>query len=199
MDEVARLKQPMIIFQEHLDVPYKDAAVVRQDDRTGGQLLAENVLASNVRSVFYLVPALPWPAVEEREAGIRKAFYRRDVAFRVVQCGKGDLADTQLWLSRAIDEFGVPNAVMAANDQMGISAMKLLQQRGLRIPTDVRITGFNAFEFCEYANPILTTIRSAAYQMGSMGADIMLERLQVGTFSLRQKVISVELQVGGST
>ena len=61
------------------------------------------------------------------------------------------------------------------------------------------ITGFNAFEFWQYTTPVLTTVRSPAYEMGARGADEILNRLTAGGFEQSEIVFPVELQPGGST
>jgi LacI family transcriptional regulator len=77
--------------------------------------------------------------------------------------------------------------------------MKLIVSRGKRVPHDVAITGFNAFDFWEYTDPVLTTVRSPAYEMGSRGGEEILKRLTDGAFARREIVFPVSLQRGTST
>jgi LacI family transcriptional regulator len=93
----------------------------------------------------------------------------------------------------------IPDAVMGANDQIGIAAMKWLRRKDLRVPDDVLVTGYNAFEFWNYSDPVLTTVHSPAYEMGARGGEAILERLKSGKFDRRDEVLPVSLQVGGST
>ena len=82
---------------------------------------------------------------------------------------------------------------------MGIAAMKLMAVRKLKVPNDIVITGFNAFEFSQYTSPVLTTVRSPAYELGARGGVEILHRLKEGRFSQAEIVYPVELQKGGST
>jgi len=82
---------------------------------------------------------------------------------------------------------------------MGIAAMKLMATHGRRVPGDVAITGFNAFEFWKFTDPVLTTIRSPAYDMGARGGEEILARLANGVFDRHEIVYPVELQRGAST
>ena len=75
--------------------------------------------------------------------------------------------------------------------------MKLMAARGRRVPGDVAITGFNAFEFWKFTDPVLTTIRSPAYEMGARGGEEILARLASGAFGRREIVYPVEFQRGG--
>ena len=118
---------------------------------------------------------------------------------RVVKCGDGEIGDTQAALDRDTAEHGLPDAIIAGNDQMGIAAMKLMASRRLKVPRDVAITGFNAFEFWQYTSPVLTTVRSPAYEMGARGGAEILKRLMDGRFERSEIVYPVQLQPGGST
>ena len=148
-----------------------------------------------------LVPSTIWPAIEERVAGVKDVVRKAGMGskLRIVPCGNADFRDTQAALGEEIAQGGVPDAILAGNDQMGIAAMKLIAARGLAVPGDVAITGFNAFEFWQYTEPMLTTIRSAAYEMGALGGDELLKRLTAGQFERREIVLPVVLQRGGST
>ena len=61
------------------------------------------------------------------------------------------------------------------------------------------VTGFNAFEFWRYTDPVLTTVHSPAYEMGARGGAEIVERLKNGVFGERDIVYPVGLKVGTST
>lgn len=195
------LGQPVLVFQDTLRFPGADLCTIRQADRDGGRLVGLEVLRLGARRLAMLIPSVHWPAIAERVRGVREAV-RESAAgalLRVVKCGDAELGDTQAALERDIAEHGLPDAVIAGNDQMGIAAMKLMAQRGLKMPRDVAITGFNAFEFWQYTTPVLTTVRSPAYEMGHRGGGEILKRLSDGRFDQPEIVFPVELQPGGST
>ena len=201
VESLLALGQPLVVFQDTLKFPDADLCTIRQADRDGGRLVAREALKPGARNAAMLIPDVRWPAIMERLKGVRQAIRERapGAALRVVACGDAELHDTQAALARDIAEHGVPDAIIAGNDQMGIAAMKLLTARGLRVPQDVAITGFNAFEFWEYTTPVLTTVRSPAYEMGARGGSEILTRLNEGRFERAEIVYPVELQPGGST
>ena len=195
------LKQPVVAFQETLRIPGRDLCIVRQNDREGGRMIANEAIAAGAKRLIMLVPKLYWPAIGERIKGGRAAI--RDsgtnAALRVVRCQDNAFHEIQSALARDIEENGLPDAVLAGNDQIGIAATKLMVGRGLKVPRDVLITGFNAFDFWQYTDPVLTTVRSPAYEMGARGAAAVLNRLKTGGFAEPEIVFSVELLRGEST
>ncbi len=201
VEAMLALGQPLVVFQDILQFRNADLCLIRQADDEGGRMVAEEVLRLGARKVIMLVTSVHWPAIAERERGVREAIRRHGsmVELRIVECGDAELNDTQAALSRAIAANGLPDAIIAGNDQMGIAAMKLMSARKLKVPNDIVITGFNAFEFAQYTSPVLTTVRSSAYELGARGGIEVLRRLEEGRFAQAEIVYPVELQKGGST
>ena len=69
------------------------------------------------------------------------------------------------------------NAVVSANDNMAIGALQALQERGVRVPDDVVVTGFDDIEETQAVVPTLTTVRCPWHRLGRNSVDLMLSRL----------------------
>ncbi len=201
LGQLLDLRQPVLAFQEKPPRKQADLCVICQDDRRGGELLGAHLIAKGAHRLAMLVPHLIWPAIREREAGIRRAITATgaDARLEFLDCGDVSMPETQSALARYIKTHGLPDAVVAGNDQMGIAALKLFREQGVAVPGRVLVTGFNAFEFWHYSDPLLTTVRSAAYEIGVKGGEAMVDRLQRGAFRERGIVLPVELLLGGST
>jgi LacI family transcriptional regulator len=192
--------QPLVVFQETAPEWLDDTMSIRQDDRAGARMLGERLLARGARRLLMLNEVRVWPALERREQGFRDAIEASGVEaeLAVVRCRTTTMHDTQAALAYHAERHKLPDAVLGGNDQMGIAALQWAHGQGLRVPDDVRITGFNAFDFWAYSRPALTTVRSPAYEMGELGGECLLERLDAGVFTAREIVMPVELQIGGS-
>ena len=83
-------------------------------------------------------------------------------------------------------------AVFAFNDVSAIGAIRALEEMGLRIPTDVSVLGFDDIYAAAFHNPALTTIRQPLFEMGSLAALTLLERLQNGSSEDVPATLSVE-------
>lgn len=68
-------------------------------------------------------------------------------------------------------------AVVAANDRLALGCYDALRERGLRIPDDVSVIGYNDIQFADKFDPPLTTIRIPHYQIGVKAAQLLLEAL----------------------
>ena len=199
---LSQLNQPIVAFQE-VDLPpdLPDVCVIRQQDRKGGRLIAEHVRERGARKFGVLMPSILRPGASQRLLGIRDglAEFADEPHCTFIPCGDMGFAITQAAVGDYLDTHGVPDAFLSLNDHMGIAAMKLLRKRGLEVPRDVMVTGFNGMEYLQYADPVLTTIKSRAYEMGAAAARALLDRLTSGRFAEREIVLPIELVVGGST
>jgi LacI family transcriptional regulator len=75
-------------------------------------------------------------------------------------------------------------AIVCYNDEFAIGAIRALMDRGLRVPDDVSIVGFDDIQAAAYHNPSLTTIRQPLRQMGVVSARVLLQRIRgQATFS----------------
>ena len=82
-----------------------------------------------------------------------------------------------------------PTAVFCANDIQAIGALSLCRERGLTVPDDISIIGFDDLPATSYTRPKLTTVRVPAHDMGRRAAEILIASIE------RQiPVQSIELQ-----
>ncbi len=77
-----------------------------------------------------------------------------------------------------LDERGADfEAVVAANDDMALGALETLQARGIRVPDDVAVVGFDDVEETEFVTPPLTTVRQSLYKQGKRATEMLLALL----------------------
>lgn len=198
--ELSALRVPVVLMQEQRLPDEADCAIIRQDDFGGGKRVGEHILATGARNCWVLLPEVEWAAMRARMAGAASAFGAVGAPeFKVVRCGDESFDVSYRATLEALRQGPRPDAIIGGNDQMAIAAMKACLEMGLRIPEQVQITGFNAFEIWRYVDPVLTTVRSAAHALGERAAKELIERLKTGHFRQRETVLPVEFQPGKST
>lgn len=200
VDLLRSIGQPIVLFHEKMDRIPDDTLIVRANEFGGAQMLAEHVIERGCRRLTVLVPATEWPANTERVLGFTSAAKRSHLADPdIVYCGDGSFEVTQEAVANYLEKNKLPDAFLATQDQIGIAAVKYLRSRSVVVPQDVMVTGFNAFEFWKYSEPVLTTIRSPAYELGQLAADQIIDRLTRGSFTVQEITASVHFEVGGTT
>jgi DNA-binding LacI/PurR family transcriptional regulator len=177
---------------------------VTADNRGGARLLTEHLLERGHRRIAFVSTRAPWPMVEERLRGYREALRAHGVgADPALEASDGVWApsDGSQMAERLLALPDPPTAIMCGNDLLALGAMRAAKVRGLRVPGDVAVTGFNDFEFAQFVDPPLTTVRVPGYELGRVAAERVIGQLG-GDEPLddagRKVTLPVELQLRGS-
>jgi LacI family transcriptional regulator len=91
-----------------------------------------------------------------------------------------------------------PTALLCGNDYLAAGALAACRGRGLRVPDDISVVGFDDLEIAAYLSSPLTTVRVPAGEIGTVAAQTLLARLETGT-PLRSIELEATLVVRGST
>lgn len=193
------LGQPFVAFQEKPGASATDACFVRQDDHAGAVSLAHYILEKRrAKRAVMFISELSWPAIEQRVSGFSHVFDTKRVMLDLVRCdetrSESIVAAAEAYLARTAP----PDVFIGQNDQVALTVLQVLKRHNIRVPEDVGVCGFNAFPFSSFADPPLTTARSPAYELGRLGAEIILDRLERGHFSKKEHVLPVSLIAGSS-
>lgn len=192
---VAELGLPMMLIGDDLTDGLPDASFVRQENEAGAQALAETVLATGARRILFVRPDHTWPAITQRERGIRRA---AEGIATVETIASSEVAFTDIVRDIGARLASGPriDAVMGGNDAFGIAALHAAADLGIRVPDDLSVTGFNGFQFRYYSAPLLNSAESPAYEIGSEAGRRLLDRIISGRFAGEGCVLGVNLLPG---
>lgn len=142
-------------------------------------------------------------------ASLRLEGYRRALAEAGLEVDESLLGSVGPWhraagaesMAALLDSGATPDAVFALNDALALGAMHELQVRGIRIPEDVAVIGFDAVDEGEYANPSLTTVDPGREQIALTAVRMLSERMSgKGTQRPAERVYAdYRILVRGST
>ena len=101
-------------------------------------------------------------------------------------------------MERLLDQRPDLTAVFAVNDLTALGAIEVARQRGLRIPDDLSVVGFDDIYLAAYANPPLTTVRLPAYEMGRSATHQLIAAIAGDREHGSERFFPVELVPRGS-
>ena len=101
-------------------------------------------------------------------------------------------------MNRLLDRAPELTALFAHNDHMAIGAMRALHDRGLRVPEDCAVVGFDDIDLAPYVIPSLTTVRISFENSGAAAVRLLLDRIERETTVPERVVLPVELVVRSS-
>lgn len=170
---------------------------VRASDRESGREMAEHLIEKGHKRIGFVAAGVPWANVEERHAGYREALeaagIKPDPKLELFEAGWEPSGGGEM-VAKLLDSKKPPTAVMCGSDLLAIGAIREIKRRGMDVPGDIAITGFDDFVFSEYIEPPLTTVRVPAYDMGRQAALILIESLESGKRPSGEMVLPTELR-----
>lgn len=92
-----------------------------------------------------------------------------------------------------------PTAVFCHSDVMALGALSLAKRRGLKVPDDLSIVGFDNIALSEFCDPPLTTVSQPRFDIGREGMLLLLEQMQGHNVNSGSRLLDCELIVRGST
>jgi LacI family transcriptional regulator len=116
----------------------------------------------------------------------------------VVRCGPR-LDDGYRAALTLLDHSPRPTAIVAINDYLALGVLRACAERGLHVPRDVSVAGFDDIETASYLVPALTTVRTNAEEMGRQALRLLLERVRQPDRTCQHTHVPAEIVVRGST
>lgn len=98
-----------------------------------------------------------------------------------------------------LDRYPEITAINCGNDILALGALAAARERGLNVPKDLSITGFDNLEMIPYLSPALTTVNSPSKRMGEQAADLILRQLESDEIKVERIEFDAELVVRETT
>jgi LacI family transcriptional regulator len=168
---------PMVVVGRDLKGP--GLFSLNFDNHGGGYMATQHLVECGHRRIAFIAGDPLQRDALERLAGYRKALAQARIVFDPALVLPGDFTEVGglLAINRLLDSKVPFSAIFAANDQTAIGAALGLYRKGVRVPDDVSLVGFDDLAPARFATPPLTTVRQAVYEMGSQAAMAMLSLL----------------------
>lgn len=100
---------------------------------------------------------------------------------------------------RLLDLAHPPTAIFASSDLMGMGVLQEAQSRGIRVPDDLSVVGFDDIDEAALIVPGLTTVRQPLEEMGRVATRLLVERIEDPGTRPQQLELATELVIRGTT
>ncbi|MEU1438186.1 LacI family DNA-binding transcriptional regulator [Streptomyces sp. NPDC005775] len=178
--EVISRRLPVVMLAGPREIDHLDHIVVANAD--GERELTRHLIEDHgLRRLAFVGGDTDSPDAEARFRGFQEAC--RDAGLPVpdepalrttmMKQAEGALAAESL-LDRAGER---PEAMLFANDQMAVGALRALARRGVRVPLDMAVTGFDGIPLGRIVQPPLTTVRQPIRRLGEQAVELLVQRL----------------------
>jgi len=149
------------------------------NNELGGYLATQALVKHKHKRIAYISGPLDWVDARQRLAGHQRALAEAGVKFDQRLLHEGDYHETggQDALMALFAKKIPFSAVVCANDEMAAGAMAAAHERGLELPRELSIVGFDDAPISRYVYPKLTTIHYPVADMATMAARWVLEHV----------------------
>ncbi len=146
----------------------------------GGYLATKYLINNGHKDIACLSGHFNKAACQERILGFRRAMAEHN--YPVVEDwileGNFECDTAVLAADKIIAMDHKPSAIFCFNDTMALGLMSRLQQRGVRVPEDMSVIGYDNIEISEYFSPPLTTVHQPKRRVGKNAFEILLQRIK---------------------
>lgn len=199
-EQVKRLiarKSPLVLA----DSTVRDVDVVMTSFYEGALKLMQYLLDLGHRRIALIYGVATQGAGRNRLDAYRESLKKADLPVQkdyIANCAP-DLAGGYNAMQRLLDLPERPTAVVVINDLLAIGAMRALSERGLRVPDDISIAGFDDIPIASYLAPALTTVSIQSKEVGRIAANLIFSRLKNPKLAPQRVRIKNELLIREST
>ncbi len=152
---------------------------VRIDNHEAGALVVGHLAELGHTQIATITGPIAQQMSRDRLAGYRLGLARARLEFSEQLVAEGDFSLKSGYeaILKLIDSGVEFTAVTCANDEMAIGALSALQHRGISVPGEVSVAGFDDLRFGAFAIPPLTTVHSPTLEIGETAMRLMLDAL----------------------
>lgn len=161
--------------------PYSEAVPARFfvdiDNVEGGRVATRRLLETGHERVGTITGPQDMNAGISRLRGFRETMAEngREVDPNLVVQGDFSVDGGAAAMAGMLDRGGNPDALFVASDMMAIGALRTLRERGLSVPEDVALVGFDDSLMAQHSTPALTTVHQPTVQMGREMARLLVD------------------------
>ncbi|MNO81376.1 putative HTH-type transcriptional repressor ExuR [compost metagenome] len=169
---------PIVVLNRQID----DRSIINiiSNDREGAYNAGKYLIDSGHQDIAIIEGVEGFKSTQERRDGYIKSLLDHNLPVRndYMISGNYDMHSGYEAMGRLLDLEKPPTAVFCSNDDMAIGAMKAVFERGLQVPDDVSIVGFDDSGFSLFANPSLTTVKRPIEKISEQGAHKLLSLIK---------------------
>lgn len=176
--DVVKRGTPVVCVDRSLRAGNLDKVEI--DNHMGALAAVTHILERGHKRVGIICGPADSSTGRERMRGYKEAHVQAGVPIKseLVRCGDFKQESGRLLAATLLDLPEPPTALFVCNGLMTVGALEEISARGLKIPREIAIVGFDELPLASVFNPPLTLVRQPAYEVGKCAAELLLKRLE---------------------
>ena len=176
LEEVVRDEVPLVVFARRSETVCDQ---VVSDDFGGAFKAIEYLIQTGAKKIAYYSAPLQEQTSLDRFRGYQAALKKYDIPYDkklFLECYTRQ--DALVQTPDFFQQIGVPDAVLAANDQTAAGILQSAKMLGISVPKELQICGFSNDMLTRHTDPMLSTVQRHAKEMGSEAMKLLIARIE---------------------
>jgi LacI family transcriptional regulator len=181
-----------------VDVPDMPGYRVLLDNEGAAYQLTRHLLEHGYQRISLITPPLEWSNVLAFYQGYEQAIQEahRDLRMDLIAGVEDFFSNSgRQGAMELLDQEDPPDAILAASDSLALGALEAIRDRGLSIPEDIALAGYNDIPAASLVTPALTTAAVPAGRMGTLALETLQALIEGGEPALKTATITAELVI----
>jgi LacI family transcriptional regulator len=202
-EELVALRQqgfPFVVIDPRTPAP-PDIASVAAAHFGGARRLTAHLLGRGHRRIGVVGGPREWSAAADRAAGHASAMVEAGImpSAELAHAVEPTVEEGYRAGGLLLDLPDRPTAVVGFNDKAALGILRAAEERGLRVPEDLSVAGFDDSDVARATRPQLTTVRQPLEEMGRMAVGLLVRLMDQHKVEALHIELATELVVRGST
>ena len=183
---------PLVLLDRASD---KDNYAVFSNALVGGQISAKAILERSPKKILLIKGPKDIVSAQDRFNGAYSELKKSPVPFEVLKTSSFELSSARDVVKQIFENYQDVDSIIASNDLHAITILNEALRRGMKIPQDLQIIGYDDIYDCEMIHPRLSTISQPAYEMGVKAAELLIKRIENKPIEQNTICLPVSLKV----
>lgn len=164
--------KPLVVLDR---VDEKTEYAVFSDDVLGGRLAAEAILYGNPKKIVVVAGPEQVARSRDRFTSVENTLKKSGHHYSVLQADSFQFQSAETVAAELFAKYPHVDSVIAPSDTHAIAILQAANQRGLKIPEEFQIVGYDDIPISNLVFPRLSTVHQPAYQIGWQGAELLFK------------------------
>ena len=162
--------------------PRKNISAVSIDNYLGGRMAMAHLLEQGYRKIGHISGPLDWWEARQRMAAWKDAIKESGIETKDSHYVEGNWSSASgaQVIGKLFDQYTDMDSIFVANDQMALSVIQFASQKGLRVPEDIGIVGFDNIAESAFFSPALTTIQQDQHNIARLAVEEIIKIIEAG-------------------
>ncbi len=180
-----------------------ETSYVTVDNFKASYLATEYLIKTGCKHIGLIIPETRnVPVWQDRKEGFKKALLDYNLTYStdlIEYENTFDIQQIKLATEELLKRNNNIDAIIYSSDWQAYAGIQLLKEKGIKIPDDISVIGFDNLEFSSLIEPSLTSVKQPMEEMGKIAANILLKMIKEKKRIKEKKILNTEIVVRNST